>query len=107
MFLDDKLYGTTVDFLKSGSADVQKLNADLFQICVKHLQSKIAGRKPEEAKARIDRVFKSFDVFVNRLETSKVLGQVVIAQVFKKFPIKKQLLQNKEFSKEYFKLCVN
>ena len=105
MFLDDELYKMTFDFAKSGSSDIQGLNAQIYRMCANHFQSRIDHKMASaEQKAAVKRTFNLFDSFIKKLEKSGIFGLVLIAQVLKRNHFRDQLFKDKKFKEAYDKL---
>ena len=69
MFLDDKLYQHTINRQIRDSSDYLAMVNELYKICEDHFKPQLKeGMTYREGRIIMDRVFNSWDLFINRLD---------------------------------------
>ena len=97
-FLDDLLFNHTMNFVINEPNDFQKLINELYSIVEKKFKPQLyAGQPNKDVKAIMDRTFKSWDLFVSRLEKKEYM----FADLVKKYSYKQQFFSNEKLKDIY------
>jgi hypothetical protein len=101
MFLDDKLYNHVKNAEIIDGMDFFHVLNELFSICEEHFKPYLyEGMSGKEAKALINQVFNSWDLFVKRLKKE----EHQYSYFFNKYSYKGAFMEKPELMKIYQKL---
>lgn len=100
MFLDDHLYAHTKSKEIQNAEDYKDLVNELYRICEDHWKTGLAIERDKTViKAALDRTFKSWDIFINRLRNENWF----LISILDRYDVsyKGAFLSNPEFERIY------